>query len=228
METNCILDFLTALKKNNSREWMMENKEWKKEATFQFEKLVQDIINNLSYEDKSIAHLNAKDLIFRLNRDTRFSKDKSPYNPSFRAHISPNGRVPIPMGYYISIEPQNTFLGAGLFASQFSDVTTRIRDYILNNSDELDSILYNDIFSEHFTLDGKKLKNIPKGYPKDFIKGEYLKHKSWYIEYHLYDSDLDDLCRFCKMVTDKFLLMKPFNDYFNKALEGYKMPERKA
>ncbi|MCC0653396.1 DUF2461 domain-containing protein [Clostridioides sp. ES-S-0005-03] len=228
MKKNCILEFLNALKNNNSREWMMENKEWKKEATLQFEQLLQDIINALAYQDKSIAHLNAKDLIFRLNRDTRFSNDKSPYNPSFRAHISSAGRVPIPVGYYIDISPQNIFLGAGLFTPQLSDATTRVRDYILKHSDELESILYNHKFSENFTLDGEKLKNIPRGYPKDFTKGEYLKHKSWYIEYHLQDSDLDNLYEFCKMVTDKFLLMKPFNDYINKALEGYKMPERKA
>jgi uncharacterized protein (TIGR02453 family) len=113
MNNRTILEFLADLRENNSLEWMTANKKRYDEAKAQFTELVQVLIIRLSETDSSIARLSAKALLFRLNRDTRFSHDKSPYNPSFRAHISPGGRVPIPVGYYINVAPNNIFLGAG-------------------------------------------------------------------------------------------------------------------
>ena len=141
MNTKTILDFLTDLSKNNTKEWMNQNKTAYKDAYNEFADLVQELIVRLSEDDPSIRYLNSRDLIFRLNRDTRFSHDKSPYNPSFRAHISSGGRVPVPVGYFINVTPEDIFLGGGLFASQFSDATGMVRDYIVKHGGELEQIL---------------------------------------------------------------------------------------
>jgi uncharacterized protein (TIGR02453 family) len=228
MDNHTILEFLTALRENNSLEWMSANKKRYDEAKAQFTELVQTLIIRLSETDGSIAHLAAKDLLFRLNRDTRFSHDKSPYNPSFRAHISPGGRVPIPVGYYINVAPDNIFLGGGLFSVQFPDATKQVRDYIVQHGDELERILIAPEISSIYPLVGEKLKNVPRGYPSDHPQAEYLKHKSWDIEYHIDNAVFEDTAGFIGLAVERFILMRPFNDFFNKALAGYKMPERKS
>ncbi|WP_040197314.1 DUF2461 domain-containing protein [Candidatus Soleaferrea massiliensis] len=226
MPDNQILPFLSALRENNSLQWMAENRDWYRTCMDAFEQLLGALITRIAQRDASVVGQHPKDLIFRLNRDTRFSKDKSPYRPALRAHISADGKAPVPVGYFLYIEPGCIFLGGGLFASQFADATKMVRDYLLEHSGELDDILKEPGFAAHFTLDGEKLKNIPRGYPKDFPQGEYLKHKSWYIEYHLPDESLSDLSGFCENAAEMFLKMKPFNDFLNRALRDFKMPSR--
>lgn len=220
-----MLTFLSELKENNSIDWMHAHRAQYLEAKTEFEQLVQEMIEKLSHEDSSIAHLQAKDLLFKLNRDTRFSHDKSPYNPAFRAHIAPDGRMPIPVGYYISISPQQSFLGGGLFAHQFKDATAKIRQHILDNGSELEAILKAPDFAENFTLDGEKLKKVPKDYPVDVPQAEYLKHKSWFVEYFISD---EYVCanEFCDNAVNLFLKMRPFNNFLNQGLKGFEFPAR--
>lgn len=93
-----MLDFLADLRENNSLDWMHAHKKRKKEAQNAFLELVQGCIADLAETEPCLAALDAKDLAFRINRDTRFSDDKSPYNPTFRAHISPAGACRCPWG----------------------------------------------------------------------------------------------------------------------------------
>ncbi len=135
MET--ILNYLSDLKENNNREWYHEHKAEYKAANADFEAFLQDLIVGIGEFDDQILHNVPKELTFKLVRDTRFSHDKSPYNPSFRAHISSKGKLPIPVGYYIMIKPGGeTFLGGGLFADMFKDATAMVRDYITANPEE--------------------------------------------------------------------------------------------
>lgn len=226
MNTKTILDFLTDLSKNNSKEWMDKNKTFYKDAFNEFADLVQELIVQLSEADPSIRYLNSRDLIFRLNRDTRFSHDKSPYNPSFRAHISSGGRLPVPVGYFINVTPEDIFLGGGLFASQFSDATSMIRDYIVKNGEQLEQILADEDFSKYYSLMGEKLKNVPRGYESNSPYGEFLKHKSWFIENHILPDEFLDAQHFIGIAKERFLLMQSFNDFLNHALVDFKMPTR--
>lgn len=131
MNTEIMLDYLARLSKNNNREWYHEHKKENKIATEQFEELLQELIYGIGSFDKSVLNNVPKELTFKLVRDTRFSHDKSPYNPSFRAHISSMGKLPVPVGYYIMIKPDGgTFLGGGLFADMFTNATAMVRDYI--------------------------------------------------------------------------------------------------
>ncbi len=98
MDTSAILTYLTELRENNNREWYHAHKAEYRKANEQFEALLQELIFRIGETDGSILHNNPKELTFKLVRDTRFSHDKSPYNPAFRAHISSKGKLPVPVG----------------------------------------------------------------------------------------------------------------------------------
>lgn len=227
MNTKQILSYLADLSENNNREWYHAHKTEFKEANAQFEALVQELILNIGRYDSSILHNEAKNLTFKLVRDTRFSHDKSPYNPAFRAHIGPEGKLPVPVGYYLMIKPGNqSFLGGGLFADMFKDATARIRDYIATNGQEWEEILKAPDFRKYFTVGGTALKNVPAGYDKEHPQAEYLKFKSWYLEYPIPDKLLLDGGEFLAEAVRLFQIMKPFNYFLNRALSGFQMPSR--
>ncbi|MCI8614480.1 DUF2461 domain-containing protein [Parablautia intestinalis] len=227
MNTQFILDYLSALSANNNREWYHANKDEYKKANAEFEKLLQAFILEIGKFDSSILHNVPKDLTFKIVRDTRFSHDKSPYNPAFRAHISPKGKMPVPVGYYLMIKPGNqSFLGGGLFADMFKDATTMIRDYISRNGKEWERIIHQPDFEKYFTVQGTALKNVPAGYEKEHPQADYLKFKSWYLEYPLKDEEVKNAEIFLVKAVELFQIMKPFNDYLNKALADFQMPAR--
>ena len=227
MNTQLMIDYLSALSANNNREWYHANKDDNKKANAAFEKLLQSLILEIGKFDNSILHNNPKDLTFKMVRDTRFSHDKSPYNPAFRAHISSMGKLPVPVGYYLMIKPGNqSFLGGGLFADMFKDATTMVRDYIAQHGAEWEQIIHDSEFEQYFTVQGTALKNVPAGYEKEHPQAEYLKYKSWYLEYPIGDEELRDAEAFLTKAAEVFRVMKPFNDYLNKALAGFQMPTR--
>ena len=191
MNTQIIIEYLSELSANNNREWYHANKEDYKKANAEFEGLLQALIWEIGKFDSSILHNRPKDLTFKLVRDTRFSHDKSPYNAAFRAHISPEGKLPVPVGYYLMIKPGGqSFLGGGLFADMFKDATKRVRDYLAGNGEEWEKIIHAPEFEQYFTVQGTALKNVPAGYEKEHPQAQYLKYKSWYLEYPVEDEEL--------------------------------------
>ena len=227
MNTQFMLDYLSALSMNNNREWYHANKDDYKRANAEFVKLLQTLILEIGKFDSSILHNNPKDLTFKMVRDTRFSHDKSPYNPAFRAHISQEGKLPVPVGYYLMIKPGNqSFLGGGLFADMFKDATAMIRDYISRNGEEWERIIHQPDFEKYFTVQGTALKNVPAKYEKEHPQADYLKFKSWYLEYPLKDEEVKNAEIFLVKAIKLFQIMKPFNDYLNKALVDFQMPTR--
>ena len=227
MNTQRMIDYLSELQMNNNREWYHANKEAYKEANAAFEAFLQELILEIGKFDSSILHNSPKDLTFKLVRDTRFSHDKSPYNPAFRAHISAKGKLPVPVGYYVMIKPGGeSFLGGGLFADMFKDATRMVRDYLVRNGEEWERILHEPEFEAIFTVHGSALKNVPAGYDKEHPQAEYLKYKSWYLEYPMQDEAFGDGDAVLAKAAEVCRIMKPFNDYLNRALEGFEMPAR--
>lgn len=225
MTTDNILQYLIDLRENNEREWYHSHKKEYQQAQKDFEELLQEFILRISEFDNSVADKNPHDLTFKIVRDTRFSYDKSPYNPSFRAHIGPLGKQPIPVGYYIMIKPGSSFLGAGLFADMFKEATTLVRDYIVEHSDEWQEVIKS--LNNEFIVAGSALKNVPKGYDKEHPCAQYLQYKSWYIEYPIDDALLKNPQAFLDLAIEKFKQMKKLNDFLNQALIDFQMPERK-
>ena len=227
MDIQLIIKYLTDLGENNNREWYHAHKSENKAASAEFESLIRELIFSIGEFDSSVIHNEPKNLTFKLTRDTRFSHDKSPYNPAFRAHISSMGKLPVPVGYYIMLKPGNqSFLGGGLFADMFKDATAMVRDYIVQNGEEWEKIIQAPEFMKYFTVQGSALKNVPAGYEKEHPQAEYLKFKSWYLEYPIEDGELRDAEAFLTKAAEVFRVMKPFNDYLNKALAGFQMPTR--
>lgn len=227
MDTRMILRYLSELSVNNDRDWYHAHKVEYQRANAQFEELVQALILRIGEFDGGVLGREPKELTFKLVRDTRFSHDKSPYNPAFRAHISSKGKLPIPVGYYLMLKPGgHSFLGGGLFADMFKDATTLVRDHIAVHGDRWEEIITDPAFQMYFTVDGTKLKKVPAGYDPAHPQAEYLKHKSWYLEYPILDEELAEGEAFLSKATQLFRQMKPFNDYLNEALAEFKMPER--
>lgn len=221
-----LLKYLTELELNNNREWVGATKRERLEINKQFEEFIQLLIFKIGEKDESVAHNIAQELTFKMVRDTRFSADKTPYNPSLRAHIAAKGKLPIPVGYYIMIKPGNrSFLGGGLFADMFNNATTMLRDYIIEHGDALNKIVESENFKKYFTVKGIALKNVPRGYDSNSPYAEWLKYKCLYIEYPIKDDDILNP-NFIEEATKIFLAMKPFNDFINQALKNFKMPER--
>lgn len=227
MDLKIILKYLTDLSEHNNREWYHAHKAEHKEAVEQFEALIETLIIRIGEFDPSVLANRPKDLTFKLVRDTRFSHDKSPYNPAFRAHIAAKGKLPVPVGYYLMLKPNGqSFLGGGLFADMFKDATAKIRDYITAHGEEFEAIIHAPEFEAYFTVRGTSLKKVPAGYDKEHPQAEYLKFKSWYLEYPVTDEALLDGEAFVEEAIKCFRVMKPFQDYLNTALEGFQMPAR--
>lgn len=226
MKLDVILTYLTALEQNNNRDWFHAHKSEYHEASGAFEELVGSLMMELHARDAAIPLLDPKSLTFKLNRDTRFSHDKSPYNPAFRAHIAPRGKLPIPVGYYILVKPgDRSFLGGGMFADMFQDATAMVRDQIAAHGVQWQEIITDPSFTESFRVGGTALKRVPRGYDPAHPQAEFLKYKSWYLEYPLADQELlaPD---FIPAAVEIFSKMQPFNAFLNEALAGFQMPAR--
>ncbi len=221
-----MLDFLAQLEQNNCRDWFLQHRPQYMQAKQCFEQLVAKLVCRLHRADSAIPLTPAKALTFKLMRDTRFSRDKSPYNPAFRAHIGPSGKQPIPVGYFLYLRPGGrSFLGGGLFADMLKGATSMVRDHIADHGDDWQQIIADPDFRRHFTVGGTALKNVPRGYDPGHPQAAYLKNKSWYIECPLTDSQLQS-GSFLDDAVEIYLKMRPFHDFLNTALAGLVMPAR--
>ena len=226
MNLGKILEYLSDLEAHNNRDWYHTNKGLYQTANHEFEMMIEQLIMELQKFDHSIPSIQPKELTFKLVRDTRFSHDKSPYNPAFRAHIGPKGKLPIPVGYFLMLQPGGrSFLGGGMFADMFKEATNMIRNYIVIHGREWDKIITAPNFTELFTIKGTSLKNVPKGYAFDHPQAEFLKHKSWYLEYPVSDKQVMEK-DFLNLVTSIFMQIKDFNCFLNNALVDFQMPAR--
>jgi uncharacterized protein (TIGR02453 family) len=214
-----IINFLKALGKNNNREWFNENKTLFSKAKSEFEAYVQYIIRKVSEFDDTIGALMAKDTIFRIYRDIRFSRDKTPYKTNFGAYISRGGRRGRYAGYYLHIEPGASMLAGGLYMPP-PDVLKAVRTEIYENVEEFKGIIGSREFKGYFgELWGEKLKSVPQGFPRDFGDGDLLKLKHYTAATDVADRELEDE-GYTEKVIKVFRALKPFNSFLNNAVEN--------
>lgn len=136
------LAYLAELEAHNDRAWFAETKAERAGALAAFDVLVADVQQRVGAFDPAVLGHDPKKLTFKLTRDTRFSNDKSPYNPSLRAHVGPAGKLPVPVGYYLMVRPGGrSFLGGGLFAAMFKDATDRVRRAIAADGDAWERVV---------------------------------------------------------------------------------------
>ena len=215
------IKFLTSLKKNNSKEWFDANRKSYETAKQDFTAFVSDVIIQFSKKDDTIATLQAKDCMFRINRDVRFSKDKSPYKTNMGASFSKGGKKSILAGYYFHLEPANSFVGGGIWMPD-ADTTKKIRQEIDYGFDEFKKVIQNKKFVAQYgglTINEEfSLTREPKGYEKDNPAIEYIKLKSWLATHPLTDEMLTDK-NLTKTVVAAFEALHPLIVFINKALE---------
>jgi uncharacterized protein (TIGR02453 family) len=220
MDFKLILSFLKNLSKNNDREWFEKNKPKYLEAKESFDEFVAVLLEKMIPVDDSLAGLNPKKLTFRIYRDVRFSKDKSPYKTNMGATFSGGGKLMQTPGYYLHIEAGNkSFVAGGLYVPP-NDILAKVRQEIDYNPKKLHAVLNNAKFKKTFGTfdDFDKLKTAPKGYPKDHPQLELLKHKSFIVSHYFTDKEVMD-SKFLKNVVDTYKILKPLNDYLNEAID---------
>ena len=214
-----ILGFLNQLKENNNRDWFKANNKYYEEARSEFKSIVENLIPALAVSNPLLANLEAKDTIFRIYRDVRFSKDKSPYKIGMGAIIAPSGRKSLYAGHYLHIEPGNSFLAGGSYSPP-TERLKNIRWEIYYNCEEFKSIINSVDFKKLFSeIEGSKLVRPPVGFPKDFEDIELLKYKD-YTVFHKIDDKAVESSDFLLNSVDIFNKMNPFNEFLNRALSS--------
>jgi TIGR02453 family protein len=213
-----IFDFLAALKQNNNREWFNANKDSYKAALSDFEGIVAKMIHNVGQFDEHIRHLEPKDCIFRIYKDTRFSKNKDPYKTNMGAYLSRGGRKLRFSGYYLHFEPGGSFLSGGLYMPE-SAVLNRVREDVDFYYEELLNIINLPSFKKFYPqIEGDKLKTVPKGYSKDNPAIDLLRHKDLYVS-HAVSDEAAQKPTYIDYATEAFRELKPYNDFLNRAIE---------
>ncbi|MFZ9044618.1 MAG: DUF2461 domain-containing protein [Cyclobacteriaceae bacterium] len=212
-----ILTFLSELAKHNSREWMTENKKYYLSNKKVFESIISQLIEGISKFDPEVSGLTPKDCTFRINRDIRFSRDKSPYKTNFGAAITPGGKKSPQPTYYFHLEPGNAFLAGGVYMPQPQELG-KIRQEIDYNAEELKKIAESTSFRETWgEITGEELKTCPKGYPKDHPNIDLIRKKS-FIVMHPLDRRLLISESFIEQAVEKYASLYPFNQYLSVAI----------
>lgn len=210
-----VISFLKELKENNHREWFNENKDAYRAAREAFEGFINELIPAIRSFDPLIDMITAKDCMFRIYRDVRFSKNKEPYKTNMGAYINRGGKNSTFAGYYVHVEPGQSFLAGGMYMPP-PDVLKKVREEIMYNFDEFERIITDQEFRKTFGImdDPDKLVNPPKGFPKDFRGMEYLKLKSFAVMHKVEDVAVmsDDYLSYSVEVFKK---LYPLNNFFN-------------
>jgi len=208
------LTFLTDLNKNNNREWFTCNKSRYLVAQENMVNFVDALIQEISDFDEAVLKIDAKKSIFRIYRDTRFSKDKTPYKTNFGAGLG-MGKGSEIAGYYLHIEPGKSFLAGGVYQPD-SSILKEIRREISVNADEFLAIINGSEFRKYFTglSEEDKLIRVPAGFDKDDPMAEVLKLKSYIAVYNLTDREILEKDA-VKKLADMFKQVKPLNDFLS-------------
>lgn len=213
------LDFLTQLKKNNNREWFTANKDKYLAAHANVTAFVGELLVQIGKFDKTAIGLDPKKCVFRIYRDVRFSKDKSPYKTNFGASMAGGGKgLTGRAGFYMHLESGNGFLAGGVYMPE-PDRLKLIREDISMEGKKFLKVINDKAFKKNFggLSDEEKLSTAPKGFDKEDPMVEYLKYKS-YIAYHEMDSKTILSPKFSAYCVDIFKSMVPFNNFLNASL----------
>lgn len=218
MNASLILTFLDDLAKNNTRDWFEANKTRYIEAKTIFEDMIQQYIDGIGKFDPGIATLQPKKCVFRIYRDVRFSKDKSPYKLNFGASMAEGGRKTANPGYYIHIKSGECFFGGGMYHPEAADLK-KVRQEIDYNSKDFLGIVEQKKFKDTFgEIWGDRLKRAPKDYPEDHPQIEYMKLKD-FVVLHKFDDDVFKKGDFIKEGINTYKMVKPFNDFLKAAID---------
>ncbi len=214
------LPFLRELTENNDRVWFQANKERYDVLRKSFAADVQALIDRIALFDPEIAGMEAKDCLYRIYRDIRFSPNKLPYKNYFSAYICKGGRKSLYGGYYFHVEPGNIILSGGIWMPE-PKLLKKLRQDIYDQIDEFTAMLEYPPFKRIYPgLEGEMLTRMPAGFPADSPYGEILRHKDLSVISHNPDSFLQQP-DWMDRAVEAYQLLLPFNRFLNYTVEEY-------
>lgn len=221
MKIEFIVHFLKELEQNNHKEWFASQKKIYEEYKIYYHQLVHFFLDELKPFDEKLQPLEVKHCTFRINRDIRFSKDKSPYKTHMGIWLSQNRLMKNAPGYYLHISPEETFVAGGLWCPEAPELQ-KIRKEIAFFHEDLEQILQHKTFQKYFKdLDrpeGQVLKTAPKGFEKDHPAMHWLQLKSHTASFPIPSKELFEP-KTLNHLVEVMKSLKPLNDFIYRALE---------
>jgi len=209
--TKTTFKFLKDIRANNNRDWFKENKDRYDTAQAEIKDFMESVHSDLSKYDEI-----ERKKLFRIYRDVRFSKDKTPYSSNFRMSFGRAGDYRRG-GYYLKIEPGASFVGGGFYNPEASDLKL-IREQIAADDKPLRKILKSKKFKDTFgELQGAQLKTSPKGFDKEHPAIDLLRYKSMYVFHEFSDKEVLSP-DFIKKVNKVYKDIQPFFAYMTDVL----------
>lgn len=218
-----IIKFLQQLRANNNRDWFLAHKDEYLKAKEKFNAITEQLIMSISQFDPSVSGLTVKDCTYRINRDIRFSSDKSPYKTHFGAYVCRGGKKSGYAGYYFHIGaggegyPAAHMLAVGDYRYN-PEALKILREDICYGKGDFENILKNEV-SPLFSLDEEgQLQRAPKGFPQDTPYLYYIRLKTFCLVYEP-DNDFMLADNVVEKATELFRTTYPFVQYVNRAIE---------
>ncbi len=218
MDFSRMLGYTEALSKNNERTWFHDNHREYELAQEDF-LMVLDVMKFVLAKDApqigdALLFENPKNFMYRIPRDMRYSKNKTPYNPAFRAYLSPHKKDFLPLSYYLHLSHERCIIETGAWPWEAKQIL-RLREYIAYNFEELEAIA-----SENgLTIFGERLKRTPRGFDAEHPAAEWLKYKFWLTEYSFTPDDLRDLDTFAEAAGLAVQRFEPFRQFLMGAFD---------
>lgn len=221
MITKEALIFLDDLIANNNTDWMHDNKKRYEDYKKAYHNFIASVLAEMKPLDSKLEPLEVKNCTFRINRDIRFSKDKSPYKTNMGVWLSQNKNRKNAPGYYIHYEKGNCFIAGGVWCPEPNELKL-IRKEIEFFHDDLEKIVSDKTFKKEFNQLDREDNNVLKKAPKDFDPNhpaiEFLKLKSFTASEKI-DEKLFTQPDFSSKIAQKLIALKPMNDFLSRALE---------
>lgn len=212
-------EFLKDLAGNNNREWYHANKKRFETSVKQpFEEFITAVIERLKKHDKSLDGLEAKKCIFRIYRDVRFSKDKTPYKTQMSAVVAAGGRKDMDsVGVYLELTPEWVRVYAGMYMPD-TEQKDRIRHYIADNAKEFDKLVSDKTFVKFFgKVHGEQNKTVPKELKEAAEKQPLILNKQWYYFSEMKPKEITNP-KLVDLVEERYLASKPLSEFLAKAI----------
>ena len=221
MNTTSLFTFLNELEANNSKDWFDEHRDEYKALRAEFVEYFKSLVQKLQVFDPTLNEVTPKNAIFRINRDVRFSKDKSPYKPYFSAVMAMHGGKKSPYAWwYIHFQPGNrTVCGTWLYMPS-KEVTAAMRAKLVVSWKKFKTIVQDRSFVDQFgLLQWRSLKRAPKWYESDAERIQYIRMKDWYVMREFEDKEVATLDTFTQQAILCYKTALPFRDFCNSAVQ---------
>lgn len=216
--TKNFFEFFKELEQNNNREWFQENKKrYDGHVRGPFVDLVEVLLAEVEKLDPTIV-MNGKDALFRINRDIRFSKDKTPYNTMMKAAFAKDGRKSGNAGYYLGLGIDGLHVGGGMYDLD-KERLERVREHIKQNPDEFLALIAEKKFRSSFgTVRGEQNKRIPAELKDIAEKVPMIANKQFYYMAHLKSTRTLVGEKLQDTILQHFQVITPINAFLNQAL----------